>query len=147
MSWNKQGVPFANQQPYHQQGNYHPQNKPQFKKSGAKYSKITKGNYVGLTIINAWNKSKSKGMITVSVAPYHKSKVFKAKKNGNEYQTMLARVNYLNTGVEKVIPCCMNTKTMVVGLTELGMCISPKGSGQTSSGKHVTGYFGTFKKS
>lgn len=58
---------------------------------------------------------------------------------------MLAVVKYDRSGVQKLIPCCMNTVTMVIALSEIGMCISPKGSGTTKTGKHVTGYFGTFK--
>lgn len=116
------------------------------KRSGATYSKIsdTKSKYVGKTIVSAWNVSKQKGLITCTVAPYKGSEVFVGKKLGNEYQKMIAKVFYHNSGIEKLIPCNMNTKTRVIGLESIRMCISPNGSGHTSSGKRVTGYFGTY---
>ena len=133
---------FPNQgqpQPYYQAP------PPPPKKSGAVYTKISKGNFVGEIIVNAWNKSKARGMITATVKPYKDSKVYKNSK-GEEKMTMIAVVNYLNSGVEKVIPCSMNLETQVIVLEEIGMCISPNGKGHTSSGKAVSGYFGTFNK-
>lgn len=122
--------------------------KQDYKKSGAKYSTINKqgSQYQGKTIVNAWNFSKSRGLITAVVSPYENSKIYTGKKNGNTYQTMIAKVFYHNSGVEKIIACSMNQKTKVIGLQEIGMCISPNGSGRTKSGKKVTGYFGTFNK-
>lgn len=117
----------------------------EFKKSGAVYSKIKKGNFEGSTIINAWNVSKSKGLITCTVAPYHKTAVHTSEK-GHEFQTMIAVVKYERSGVEKRMPCTMNLDTKVISLSEIGMCITPNGKGYTKSGKRVTGYFGTFRK-
>jgi len=126
----------------------------QTKKSGAVYTKIGATNkagqknnskYVGGTIVNAWNVSKSRGMITATVSPYHKTKQGKTK-NGRVYQTMIAVINYRNSGVEKIIPVTMDAETRVISIPEIGMCISPNGKGQTSSGKVVTGYFGTFNR-
>lgn len=123
----------------------------QVKKSGAIYSKIAKvkaghENYLGATIVNAWNSSKSRGLITATVSPYKGSKKYKAESTGNEYQTMIAKILYHNTGVEMIIPVSMNLKTKVIGIDKLGMCISPNGKGTTSGGKRVTGYFGTFTR-
>lgn len=122
---------------------------PPPKKSGAKYTEIRKGNFEGGTIVNAWNKS-AKGLVTATVAPYHKSDtlVESSGKTGavNTYMKMMASVKYHKTGVEKLIPCLMNQKTKVVVLQDLGMVITPNGSGRTASGKSVTGYFGTFQK-
>lgn len=116
------------------------------KTTGAKYSKISVGQFKGMTIVNAWNKSKNKGMLTVKVAPYKNSKVFQNGK-GESKQTMIAVVKYENSGVEKIIPCSMNQETQVIALSEIGMVITPNGEGYTSTGKKVTGYFGTmFKK-
>lgn len=122
-------------------------NSKQYKKSGAKYSKITNStkNYNGSTIVNAWNHSKARGLITATVSPYKGSKLYTTK-DGKEYQTMVAKVFYHNSGVEKILACSMNTSTRVIGLQDIGMCISPNGSGKTKSGKHVKGYFGTFNK-
>lgn len=123
--------------------NYNNNRNSPSKKSGAKYSKITKGNYAGATIINAWNTSKSKGLITATVFPYKNSKIYK-NSQGQEKQTMMASVEFKNSGIQRLIPCSLNLVTKVVTLPEIGMCISPNGSGRTSSGKLVKGYFGTF---
>lgn len=114
------------------------------KKSGAKYSKIGKGNFVGATIVNAWNKSR-KGMITCTVSPYKKSDELVKSESGNEYMKMIAVVRYERTGVEKIIPVLRNLETNVIVLKEIGMVITPNGSGRTSTGKAVKGYFGTMK--
>ena len=127
---------------YNNNNNNYNQNAP--KKSGAKYSTINKGNYIGETIVNAWNVSKNKGLITATVSPYKGSEIVESERN--QYMKMIAVVNYENSGVQKVIPCLMNTKTRVISLEEIGMCITPNGSGRTKSGKSVTGYFGTFKR-
>jgi len=114
------------------------------KRSGARYSKISKGNFKGLTIVNAWNFNKSRGMLTAKVAPYGKSKSYASKTA--EYQTMMAEVFYTRTGQKLLMPCSMNVNTQVIVLEDLGMCISPNGQGHTSSGKKVTGYFGKFTR-
>lgn len=118
---------------------------PQVKRSGAVYSQISKGKFEGGTIINAWNKSKAKGLITATVAPYHKSKTYKSSK-GHKYQTMICKVKYTNTGIEKIIPVSMNILTGTVAIPDMGMVITKNGSGFTSGGKRVTGYFGGFNK-
>lgn len=122
------------------------QNQQPPKKSGATYSKIKKGNFEGGTIVNAWNTSKNRGLITATVAPYHKSEEVVRSEKGHEYQKMMCKVLFTRSGQEKLIPCLMNIKTKVVVLQELGMVITPNGSGVTSSGKRVSGYFGTMVK-
>lgn len=117
-------------------------NQQQYKKSGATYTKIAKGNYIGGTIVNAWNVSKNRGLLKCTVAPYSGTHIYTNSK-GQEKQTMIAIVTYANSGVEKKIPCSMNVKTRVIVLDELSMCITPNGSGTTKNGKRVTGYFGT----
>jgi hypothetical protein len=148
-----QGTPFKGQSVYNhpnnsghypQQRNQYQQNQPTFKKSGAKYTEIRKGNFIGMTCVNAWKSSKN-GLITVSVMPYNKSDELVESEKGNTYIKMIARVNY-PSGIEKVLPCLMNEKTKVISLSDISMCISPNGSGQTRNGKNVTGYFGTFVK-
>ena len=116
------------------------------KKSGATYTAIRKGNFVGATMVNAWNVSRSKGLITASVGPYKKSDELVTSEKGHEYMKMIAVVQFRKTGNEKIIPCLMNMKTKVIVLRELGMVITPNGSGHTSSGKKVSGYFGTMTK-
>jgi hypothetical protein len=116
-----------------------------FKKSGAVYSKISKGNFVGLTCVNAWKSSKM-GMITCSVMPYHASNEIVENSNGtNVYIKMIARIEFPG-GVERVFPVLMNEKTKVIAISELSLCITPNGSGTTRNGKRATGYFGTTNK-
>ncbi|MCQ0113034.1 hypothetical protein [Zhouia amylolytica] len=131
--------------------------RPQYKKSAAKYSQIRNGRFEGLTIVNAYNVSKSKGLIKATVAPYKGSlKGDKVQivesvndKTGQikEYIKMIAVVKYERSGVEKVIPCLMNMKTRVIVLDDLQMVITPNGTGQTRRGKTVTGYFGKYTRS
>lgn len=140
---------------YPQPQGYYPQAPRQYaqqrpadppKKSGATYTPIRKGNYVGGTMVNAWNVSKSRGLVTAAVGPYNKSDELVTSERGNEYMKMIAKVEFRKTGNTKIIPCLMNTKTKVIVLRELGMVITPNGSGYTSSRKKVTGYFGTMTK-
>jgi hypothetical protein len=112
-----------------------------YKRSGSVYSKIAKGNFIGFTCVNAW-KSTQNGLITVSVMPYHKSDEV-VDGEDNSWFKMIARVHY-PSGIEKVIPCLMNSKTHTIVLKEISMCITKNGNGYTKSGKHATGYFGTF---
>lgn len=116
------------------------------KRSGAKYSQIKTGKFKGGTIINAWNKSRGKGLITAKVAPYGNSKEYTAESSGNTFITMIAEVFYHNSGQKLLIPCSMNKDTRVVVLSDIGMVITPNGHGVTSSGKRVTGYFGKFTR-
>lgn len=118
-------------------------NGEKFKMSGATYSPIKEGNFKGLLIVNAWNKSKGRGMITCTVSPYKGSKNYTSG-SGNEYMTMIANVLFHKSGNEMLIPCSMNIQTKVIGLSKLGMCISPNGHGKTKSGKTAKGYFGRF---
>ncbi len=126
--------------------NNYNQNQQPPKKSGAKYSIIRKGDFEGGTIVNAWNVSRRRGLITAKVAPYKDSKEYTAKTSGKTYITMIAEVRWDNSGQTEVIPCSMNKDTKVIVLDKLGMVISPNGSGMTSSGKKVTGYFGKFTR-
>lgn len=120
--------------------------RPPSKKSGAKYSPIKQGKFKGGTIVNAWNASRNRGLVTAKVAPYKDSKEYTAESSGNTYVTMIAEVTYRNSGVTKIIPCSMNKDTRVIVLEEIGMVISPNGHGTTRSGKRVTGYFGKFTR-
>ncbi len=119
---------------------------PPPKRSGAKYSTIKTGKFKGATIVNAWNKSKGKGLITAKVAPYKDSKEYTAKSTGNVFITMIAEIFYHNSGQKMLIPCSMNKDTKVIVLSDIGMTITPNGHGVTSGGKRVTGYFGKFTR-
>ncbi len=140
------GYPRRNGGNYHRQNAQGGQNAPAPKRSGAKYSIIRKGSFEGQVIINAWNKSRGKGLITAKVAPYKDSKEYTAPTSGKTYITMMAEVHYHNSGITKLIPCSMNKATRAVVLSDIGMVITQNGSGITSSGKRVTGYFGKFTR-
>ena len=131
---------------YRNNNGYRNNNRPTSKKSGAKYSIIRNGRFEGGTIVNAWNKSRGKGLITAKVAPYSDSKEYTAKSSGKTYITMIAEITYHNSGHTRIIPCSMNKNTKVIALSDIGMVISPNGAGMTSSGKKVTGYFGKFTR-
>lgn len=153
---NKQGhfVPFSGggQSQNNYQGQPAQQQAPQYKRSGAIYSKIKNGEYEGLTVVNAWKSTKF-GLLTCSVTPNWKKSddvVVSHGKSGNldiEYTKMIATVMNKNMGTKTVYPCLMNNKTKVIVLSDLSMCITPNGSGVTKSGKRVTGYFGKNYKS
>nr|WP_116219463.1 hypothetical protein [Allomuricauda sp.] len=127
-------------------GNRNSGNRQAPKRSGAKYSIIRQGKFEGQTIINAWNKSRGKGLITAKVAPYGDSKEYTAPSSGKTYITMIAEITYHNSGHTRIIPCSMNKATKSVVLSDIGMVITQNGSGLTSSGKKVSGYFGKFSR-
>lgn len=132
--------------------NYPQQQQPQqqFKRSGAVYSTIRNGAFAGHTIVNAWKVTKN-GILTAKVAPYSGTKeqglktVLSNGSSGNtpkEYQKMICTITNKTMGTSQIYPVLMNLQTKVIVIQDLGMCITPNGSGQTRSGKRVTGYFG-----
>lgn len=119
------------------------QNRPQYKKSGAIFSKITKGKYEGLMAVNAWKKTKY-GMIKANAIPLSNSSSESA--NGNQYVPYLVTVIDMNSLQSSKYNGIMNIQTRILTITDLGMCITPNGSGTTKSGTKVRGYFGKFTK-
>ncbi|WP_407532000.1 hypothetical protein [Elizabethkingia meningoseptica] len=115
----------------------------QFKKSGAEYSKIKKGKHVGLTCVNAWRKSKY-GLVTASAFPV--DGVVHTSERGNESMRYVVTVVNKAFGTTQTYWCMMSLKSQIIGIKELGLCITPNGRGRTASGKTVTGYFGKFGK-
>jgi hypothetical protein len=153
---------FQQQNPFVARPNYAPQyqqypqqQQPVYKRSGAVYSKIRKGNFEGETIVNAWRKTKF-GLMQATVSPYKGANgkgmevVHSNGKNGSspkEYHKMICVIKNTSMGTSNIYPVLMNVKTQVISIQELGLCITPNGSGVTRSGKRVTGYFGrNFKK-
>jgi len=136
-------APYANQPPYNNQP------PPQFKRSGATYSKIRNGNFVGETIVNAWRVTKN-GLMTATCTPYNGangkgSQVVESEKH--EYKKMICTVKNTSMGTSQTFHVLMNVKTQVISINELSLCITPNGSGRTKSGKNVKGYFGrNYKK-
>jgi hypothetical protein len=131
------------------------QQQQQFKRSGATYSKIRKGNFEGDIIVNAWRATKM-GLMTATVAPYSGQGkkgleiVNSEGKSGNqvkEYQKMICTIKNTTVGTSTTYHVLMNIKTQVIVIQELSLCITPNGSGVTRRGKRVTGYFGKNYKS
>lgn len=126
-----------------------------FKKSGATYSRIRNGNFEGDTIVNAWRVTKM-GLMKATVTPYAGANgkgreiVNSQGKSGNqdkEYQKMICTIQNDSVGTNTTYHVLMNVKTQVIVIQELGLCITPNGSGVTRKGKRVTGYFGKNYKS
>jgi hypothetical protein len=127
----------------------------QYKRSGAVYSKIKKGNFEGHTIVNAWRVTKN-GLMQATVSPYKGSDgngldvVHSHGKSGTqdiEYQKMICVIRNASMGTSQTFHVLMNLKTKVISISELSLCITPNGNGVTRSGKRVSGYFGrNFKK-
>lgn len=139
--------PVQNQR---QNNNSQAQQQQTFKKSGAVYSRIRNGNFEGNTIVNAWRKTRL-GLMKATVAPYAGQGnrgleiVNSQGKSGNqekEYQKMICTITNDTVGSNQTYHVLMNVKTQVIVIKELGLCITPNGSGVTKSGKRVTGYFG-----
>lgn len=138
-----------------QRQNNNQQQQQIYKKSGAVYSRIRNGNFEGDTIVNAWRKTRL-GLMKATVAPYEgqngkgREIVNSAGKSGNqdkEYQKMICTITNDTAGTNQTYHVLMNLKTQVIVIKELGLCITPNGSGVTKSGKRVTGYFGKNYKS
>lgn len=144
---------FQRNNPYVAAPNYTPQAKPQYKRSGAVYTKIRNGNFEGETIVNAWKLTRN-GMLKAVVTPYSKNGgdeiVISHGKSGNqekEYRKMICKITNESAGTSQIYPVLMNIKTQVIVIKDLSLCITPNGSGVTRKGKRVTGYFGKNFKS
>ena len=142
--------PVQNQGGYQNNAPQQQQQQQIFKKSGAVYSKIRNGNFEGNTIVNAWRATKM-GLMQATVTPYAGQGnkgleiVNSAGKSGNqdkEYQKMICTIKNTTVGTNQTYHVLMNLKTQVIVIQELGLCITPNGSGVTRRGKRVTGYFG-----
>lgn len=159
MAWNNQNN-NNNRGNYNQgyQNNQYPQQnqqQPVYKRSGAVYSRIRNGNFEGNIIVNAWRATRM-GLMKATVTPYSGQNgkgleiVNSAGKSGNqdkEYQKMICVIQNTSLGTNQTYHVLMNIKTQVIVIQELGLCITPNGSGTTKSGKRVTGYFGrNYKK-
>lgn len=126
------------------------QQKQDVKRSGAVYTKInTGGNKDGLFQVNAWRKTKY-GLMTASCTPYEDYDsngnaqgvtIHKGKEKGHEF--IRYRVQLTMNGQVQKFYTLMRLDTKVINIPELSLCITPNGSGYTSSGKRVSGYFGS----
>lgn len=110
------------------------------KKSGATYTKIREGKNEGLYAVNAWRKTKM-GLMTAKAFPANRE-VVHTSQEGNEFITYAVEISNTTMGTSQTYWSLMNTKTRKLFIKELGLVISPNGSGVTSGGQRVTGYFG-----
>lgn len=118
------------------------QNQQRAKKSGATYTKIKQGQFEGLTIVNAWLKTKDL-LLTLKIAPYNKTvKGDKAdlvkSQSGKEYLKYICEAVYSN-GNHRIIPVMYSMQTRKIAIPELNLLVTPNGNGVTSSGKKVSG--------
>lgn len=123
------------------------------KTSGVTYSVYKKGDHEGMPFVYAWNKSRRRGLIVATVKPYDKTYDEKGNKDivtvetdsgTNHYYKMIAIVEHKDSMNQRIFPVLMNIKTKVIGLQDIGMCITPNSKGHTASGKAVSGYFGKY---
>lgn len=141
--------PFTQPQfapPYMQQPQF--QQSPgqfRFKKSGAKYTIIKEGKAQGLNLpaIHAWRLTKF-GVQVAKAFPFNAGTTH-VSDTGRESVTYMVEISNEAMGTSQKYPCIMSLDTRKIFIEELGLVISPNGSGQTRTGKHVTGYFGRKK--
>lgn len=110
------------------------------KKSGAHYTQIREGKNEGLYAVNAWRKTKM-GLMTAKAFPANREVVYTSKE-GNEFITYAVEISNTTLGTSQTYWALMNKKTRKLFIKELGLVISPNGSGITSGGRRVAGYFG-----
>ncbi|MEN2434962.1 hypothetical protein AAH994_06080 [Weeksellaceae bacterium A-14] len=115
----------------------------QYKKSGASFSKITKGANEGLYFVSAWKKTRA-GMVKATATPLSNKSTESAR--GNQYIPYLVTCIHMGTLQATKYNGIMNIQTRVLVISDLGMCITPNGSGKTKSGTMAKGYFGKFTK-
>lgn len=133
----QQGAGNARQKQYAQSAE-------QFKKSGASFNRINKpgAKYQGSYMVSAWKKNKS-GLIRANASPIGDERT---SGSGKTYQPYLVSITHMNTLQTTKYNGIMNTQTRVLVIQDLGMCITPNGSGKTKSGTVAKGYFGKFSK-
>jgi hypothetical protein len=103
-----------------------------------KHSGATKGtDKNGKQYFRGWNYSQQRGMLTIFVSAFKSSGEHTAK-NGNVYTNLMAKVQYKNSGVEKLCGALLSHSTGRVTIPELGMVLNPSAPNG--------GYFGKFSK-
>lgn len=131
-------VPYAYQRPkrgYYKGAQSWGVQRPQGKKrSGAKYIHTSKN---GNPCITAWNASKSRGLLSILVAPYKGTKVVHSK-SGREWHVWMASVIFKKTGQKSLSPVLVDAAKHSCTIKELGLTINP--------GAPNGGYCGTFVK-
>ena len=113
--------------------------KPYKKMSGARVSEVVtkSGPNQGVVSmhVNAWNYSKSRGMLTVNAFENSKSTRTTGEKNGNQHIVLMFEIFYKNSGVKILELGSYNITSGKVYLSKINMVISTKANNG--------GYFGT----
>lgn len=109
------------------------------KKSGAVYSRIKKGKNEGGYSVNAWRRTKN-GLVTASAFPV--DGLEHPSQNGKTFLRYVVEVVNRDMGTTQTYWCLMDKTSRKIFIKELGLVISPNGSGVTAKGKRVSGYFG-----
>lgn len=127
---------------YNNGGGYNGNNQQNYKKSGAVYSKIKSGKNEGAYCVNAWRKTRN-GLMKASAFPAGDKQYESGK--GNAFMRYAVEISNADAGTHQTYWALMSLATQMIYIKELGLVISPNGSGYTKSGKRVYGYFGKNK--
>ena len=119
----------------------------QVKRSGATYTKLKNGKYAdsGLFTVKAWRKTKF-GLQVADAYPYGDGTIHVGKLKKHEHVTYTVTISNQSMGTSQVYYTLMRLDTQKINIPELGLVISPNGSGRTASGKNVKGFFGRNRK-
>jgi|GEM_PF-3265717 len=113
------------------------------KKSGATYTKISKGDAEGLFHVSAWRLDKNR-LVTAQCFPHRSKKTgvytFISDKNKKEYCHYIIELK--GDSFISVVPGLMSKETKKLYIPKLNLVISKNGKGITGNGKPVSGYFG-----
>lgn len=121
---------------------------PHIKKSGATYTKIKDGNKSGYFHVSAWRIT-SEGLVKASAFPicdYDSSGNCQGviehvgKENGKTHVRYKVTLTQGITVTKVYTTMRLDTQKLV--LRDLGLVISPNGTGTTKTGKRVKGFFG-----
>lgn len=107
------------------------------KYNGPKHSGCTKGvDKKGKNYVRAWNYGKRRGMLTAYACEYKSSGEHTSEESGITYTNLMVKLNYKDSGVEKIVGGLLSHKTGKITIPELGMVMNPSAPNR--------GYFGTF---
>lgn len=107
--------------------------KESYKRSGAKFSKITEGKSSGMYCVNAWYSTKI-GMVRI--------KAFGTEEVRGKtctFHKAIAEVSNKSVGSCFTYPVLINVSNMNMPIEKLGILVTANGSGRTKSGKLVKG--------
>lgn len=115
-------------------------NQQNSKRSGVTYTRIKKGKHEGMMAVNAWRVSKRSGLMTASAFPVSDKEY--TGDNGKVWLRYAVEIVSRDTGTTQTYWCLMDKASRKIFIKELGLVISPNGSGTTAKGRRVSGFFG-----